>query len=462
MVYNQYIKCDVCGKITRIRLQVGIQKEHPIAITCGKCGISLKGKVFINQEKPDLRFEFDNATQLECLDEPDYAVECSGEFVTFKMCEGSILHDEVITPFIRYQQKIDKFENYEKFMQSLSTLMRTIDIWPRYDRILQLWKYGNKEYLVQEIKKIFPIEFASCRDELEIIRGVRMVEVHSFLSPLKPEISKLSEIGASIFKLRKKEIKFLIDFLNQHNGFSLVELQNMINKLLGEFVTVFSYLVPAFSLQFCDNKLIDFEKEGTTTSTYSDVKQFYLDVYETLGNLLIIPTAIDNICYRNDADIFACNDVNIDSLEKFISATKACRFHLYNSDEIYMRTLNIKCDQKLRNAIGHNDIEYDTSSQKITYIPNPKKRDKKLTKYLLEFEMEALAMFQSVLVVSEYLYRLREVELIDKGVARFKEEFAFEKIYERKIYPNEPCPCGSGKKYKHCHGKHEQLARTVQ
>jgi preprotein translocase subunit SecA len=24
---------------------------------------------------------------------------------------------------------------------------------------------------------------------------------------------------------------------------------------------------------------------------------------------------------------------------------------------------------------------------------------------------------------------------------------------EKKVGRNEPCPCGSGKKYKHCHGK---------
>jgi len=24
---------------------------------------------------------------------------------------------------------------------------------------------------------------------------------------------------------------------------------------------------------------------------------------------------------------------------------------------------------------------------------------------------------------------------------------------ERKVGRNEPCPCGSGKKYKHCHGR---------
>jgi preprotein translocase subunit SecA len=24
---------------------------------------------------------------------------------------------------------------------------------------------------------------------------------------------------------------------------------------------------------------------------------------------------------------------------------------------------------------------------------------------------------------------------------------------DKKVYPNDPCPCGSGKKYKQCHGK---------
>jgi preprotein translocase subunit SecA len=24
---------------------------------------------------------------------------------------------------------------------------------------------------------------------------------------------------------------------------------------------------------------------------------------------------------------------------------------------------------------------------------------------------------------------------------------------EEKVYPNDPCPCGSGKKYKQCHGR---------
>ena len=30
MVFNTFIKCQVCGCITRVRLQVGWQEEHPI------------------------------------------------------------------------------------------------------------------------------------------------------------------------------------------------------------------------------------------------------------------------------------------------------------------------------------------------------------------------------------------------------------------------------------------------
>ena len=50
MVYNTFIKCQVCGSITRVRLQVGWQEEHPIVVACGKCGTSLSGNVKIGQD----------------------------------------------------------------------------------------------------------------------------------------------------------------------------------------------------------------------------------------------------------------------------------------------------------------------------------------------------------------------------------------------------------------------------
>lgn len=80
MVYNSYIKCQVCGSVTRVRLQIGYLKQHPIVITCGKCRTSLLGTVYIGQDNPSLHYEFDNADIVNEMVDVNYVVECSGEF----------------------------------------------------------------------------------------------------------------------------------------------------------------------------------------------------------------------------------------------------------------------------------------------------------------------------------------------------------------------------------------------
>lgn len=65
MVFTTFIKCQICGFITRVRLQVGQQEEHPIEVTCGKCGTSLSGSVKIGQDRPGLSFSFDNADEVQ-------------------------------------------------------------------------------------------------------------------------------------------------------------------------------------------------------------------------------------------------------------------------------------------------------------------------------------------------------------------------------------------------------------
>lgn len=83
MVYNTFIKCQVCGSITRVRLHVEWQKEHLIVVTCGKCDTSLSGCVKIGQDRPGMRFSFDNADEIPDA-KADYIVEYSGEFPTVK------------------------------------------------------------------------------------------------------------------------------------------------------------------------------------------------------------------------------------------------------------------------------------------------------------------------------------------------------------------------------------------
>ena len=449
MVFNIFIKCQVCGCITRVRLQVGWQEEHPIEVACGKCGTSLSGSVKIRQDRPGLSFTFDNADEVQD-ENADYIVECSGEFPTAKQAEAADLEGLVITPFIRYMNCMKTDDSYEEFVQAVSKLNATAKKWKSYKRILTLAK-NNSEYLTQEIQKEFSGQFFECRDESETLRAVHMIEVHGLYSALRKDILDDLSFSAEILKMNSVQTKSLVEFLNSHEGFHLEELQELIYKVYDEFMTVYQRLIPALAIQYCKDKAFDYEHEGSTTSSFDSVKQFYLDAYEALGNLLIIPVALNNIKYRSDINAMNPIEKNVNSLEDYIKLTKASRYHLCLDSEVYTGFLKILVNAKLRNAIGHNDVEYNSVDQLITYIPNPKDRTKKRTEYLLEFENEAMRMFQGILGISEYLYRLRELALMHDGkIPLMVQERA---NWSKKISRNELCPCGSGKKYKRCHGR---------
>ena len=278
-----------------------------------------------------------------------------------------------------------------------------------------------------------------------------MIEVHGLYSALRKDILNDLSFSAGILKMDSAQMKNLIEFLNSHDGFHLEELQELVYKVYDEFMTVYQRLIPALAIQYCKENSFDFEHEGSTISSFDSVKQFYLDAYEALGNLLVIPVALNNIKYRSDINAMNPIEKNVNSLEDYIKLTKASRYHFCLDSEVYTGFLKTLVNAKLRNAIDHNDVEYNSVDQLITYIPNPKDRTKKKTEYLLQFENEAMHMFQAILGISEYLYRLRELELMYDGKIPIMVQ---ERVkWSKKIGRNELCPCGSGKKYKRCHGR---------
>lgn len=60
------------GKVKKLGLKQGWLEQHPIVIACGKCGVSLSGKVDIGQMQPGLKFEFENADILNNDEKPDF------------------------------------------------------------------------------------------------------------------------------------------------------------------------------------------------------------------------------------------------------------------------------------------------------------------------------------------------------------------------------------------------------
>jgi len=80
MVDNHFIKCQVWGAVTRIRLQVGYLDEHPINVACGSCETTMNGKVLIGQETPELKYSFENANEVQGAT-ADYVVSVPENFL---------------------------------------------------------------------------------------------------------------------------------------------------------------------------------------------------------------------------------------------------------------------------------------------------------------------------------------------------------------------------------------------
>ena len=87
---------------------------------------------------------------------------------------------------------------------------------------------------------------------------------------------------------------------------------------------------------------------------------------------------------------------------------------------------------------------------------NPIEEMEEDTEVNLGFD-KALLYKNMVAAEADWLYNLPEWEAIfdeETRKALYKEQKSSTTIVkEAKVYPNDPCPCGSGKKYKKCCGK---------
>lgn len=88
--------------------------------------------------------------------------------------------------------------------------------------------------------------------------------------------------------------------------------------------------------------------------------------------------------------------------------------------------------------------------------PNKVETMKETSKVSLKFD-KALLYKNMVKCNADWLYNLEEWNAIfteEERKALYKEQKQSTTIRkEAKVYPNDPCPCGSGKKYKKCCGK---------
>ena len=133
--------------------------------------------------------------------------------------------------------------------------------------------------------------------------------------------------------------------------------------------------------------------------------------------------------------------------------------------EIYAQLLT-NPDEEVKGTVRELAEKYDVDIMTMTGFldgindslkeANPIEEMEEDTQVSLVFEKELLYK-NMVAAGADWLYELPEWEPIfdeDKRKALYREQKSSTTIVTPdKVYPNDPCPCGSGRKYKKCCGK---------
>ena len=129
---------------------------------------------------------------------------------------------------------------------------------------------------------------------------------------------------------------------------------------------------------------------------------------------------------------------------------------LKNKDEVVTGTVKELADRykvDLMTMVGYLD-----GINESLVVPNSIEEMKEDTKVSLEYDKEKLYK-NMVAAGADWLYGLPEWNDIfdeEKQKELYKEQKRSSTVVnEEKIYPNDLCPCGSGKKYKKCCGKNK-------
>ena len=137
------------------------------------------------------------------------------------------------------------------------------------------------------------------------------------------------------------------------------------------------------------------------------------------------------------------------SLQKFWGT------YFQTEKEIYEKLLE-NPDEEVKGTVKELAEKYGINDS--LKVANPIETMDEDTEVSLAFDKELLYK-NMVDAKADWLYELPQWDKIfteEKKKVLYKEQKNARTIHvEKKIYPNDPCPCGSGKKYKKCCGKNK-------
>lgn len=460
MVVNKIVVCPICRKNTFLRIQCGgYINSYPIRLNCINCRALLKGQFVMTGSERGLTMF--NADVLECdIEKPtqqeanlktinvrnaDFIAEISGELP----CKHVSVYKSGIplSPFMRIA---DRIGSSEERIARLEIFEHDLLEWKRTkSTAFQLLDEGSLDYLPIALNNKMGNHSYQCDHYLKALHCLQeiVLEETKYLFPAPGQDDRVLKLMDFLSVLDKN---LLHEFCVDAGGTTeLLFLYRKAISVFSSFMDIYANVLPAETYLYLKNK----ENTATAISTcsFSDIKTFYQDAYETLGSLLFLPVCLDNIVLRKDHNCFenAYKSVRCYSGTRDLSwyrmLDNGTRINRYNNKEVFQQLINLPANRLLRNGIGHNNVKYDGVTQIITAYDQKEPEKVTVEMSLMDMAIDCIGMAKAAVILSEMILFLLREEFRSENITTI----IHPRFYKNRE-PNDKCPCGSFKKFKKC------------
>ena len=414
MTNRFYLKCDVCGCVTLLRFQMGWIKTTPVRIYCGECNILIDGYVETYPENTNIKYEFNNA---ELVNEttPQFYLEGSGELLVPKPMPINDFSDTMQPPpFFRNLWAMGEsgdelaVDSYNIFRNNIEQMIYLIgNDWPSVRRINELIINKKYNYLGEQLLGYF--ENNKFENEHDYVQGIGNL-VTLFYSPIrnKEKINSFRDELEKAFQdtIVKNEDGLKKFILSTHYNQIDIFFRDIVD-IMEHFNKIFNHFIPIYGSEFHKNDDMLQDNYQITTISFEDIKTIYVDMYELIVEMYILPVALNNIFYRSNYDSMKKKS-KINTLNQFTKLPKAKRLDLLNETEVFGVLVATSLDKNLRNSIAHKFYKVDGFNQYIQY-----KKDNtgmsliNICKLTLDTFYKVLEYYDLIIFIKKLRYRYK-------------------------------------------------------
>ena len=163
MTQNYFVKCPICGTITRMRTPVGYIYKTPVRFHCGECDSLLTGEFITDNEKVTVKYVPLNCEEVDPQD-CEYFGEASGEMLCSKISAFHATGPDImqlphgrVSPVFDFMNSIPeddriRFINYACYSNAMAYSWDTHKI--KYDLFLKGKQALLEQNYAEEMKRL--------------------------------------------------------------------------------------------------------------------------------------------------------------------------------------------------------------------------------------------------------------------------------------------------------------------